>query len=174
MWPPLQQDGARTFRSTPPRRSDATRRRSGFGVVDLGDDLPDDRRHPLFVPKPVLDDPAALDAQFDAAHRALYGYATGEAWELASLRIEVSAPVEHPAVATEAAVPDTTPTGHRRVTFETGEGADVPILDRAALPPGLRLLGPLIVEDAWSTVIVPPQDALTADAAGNLLIEVAQ
>ncbi|MEI4487387.1 hydantoinase/oxoprolinase family protein [Frigidibacter sp. MR17.14] len=126
------------------------------------------------IPAPVLDDPAALGAQFDAAHRALYGYATGEAWELASLRIEVSAPVEHPAVATEAAVPDTTPTGHRRVTFETGEGADVPILDRAALPPGLRLQGPLIVEDAWSTVIVPPQDALTADAAGNLLIEVAQ
>ncbi|MDO9526128.1 MAG: hydantoinase/oxoprolinase family protein [Gemmobacter sp.] len=122
---------------------------------------------------PNLADPAALGAQFDAAHRALYGYATGEAWELASLRIEVLAPETAP-----QARPDKTPSsativqGTRRMVFESGEAVEVSVLDRDSLPPGQPQDGPLIVEDAWSTTVIPPGDRVTADAAGNLTIEV--
>ncbi|MGQ9367548.1 hydantoinase/oxoprolinase family protein [Azospirillum sp. ST 5-10] len=125
------------------------------------------------IADPALDDRATLDRQFDRAHAALYGYSTGEPWELASLRIDVSAPrpdeAPPPAIRRDGAAPRT---GVRRVTFETGETADVPVLDRARLPVGAPLEGPLVVEDAWSTVILPPGDRLRADAAGNLHIEV--
>jgi N-methylhydantoinase A len=37
---------------------------------------------------------------------------------------------------------------------------------------GQRFDGPAVVEDAWSTVVVPPGAALTVDARGHLHIEV--
>lgn len=125
------------------------------------------------IADPVLADRDALGAQFDAAHTALYGYSTGEAWELASLRIEVSAPKDE----TESATPDAiessvAPIAQRHVTFESGAGATVDVLDRARLPVGHVFSGPLIVEDSWSTTVLPPQDRLHADASGNLHIEV--
>lgn len=122
---------------------------------------------------PALGDRDALGAQFDAAHKALYGYSTGEPWELASLRIEVSAPQED--VASALAAPSETtliPVGQRQVAFETGETHLVDVFDRARLPVGDVLRGPLIIEDDWSTILLPPQDRLTADAQGNLHIEV--
>ena len=55
-------------------------------------------------------------------------------------------------------------------TFEAGATAATPRYDRAALAPGRALAGPAIVEDAWSTVVVPPGAALVADEAGHLHI----
>ncbi len=125
------------------------------------------------IEAPALADPAQLGAQFDAAHRALYGYATGEAWELASLRIEVLAPETAPTPQPPRTAGGTpAPIAHRRVVFETGEAREVPVLDRDSLPVGVMLDGPLIVEDAWSTTIVPPGDRIGAEAAGHLTIEV--
>ena len=45
-----------------------------------------------------------------------------------------------------------------------------PRYDRAGLVPDSPLSGPVIVDDAWSTVVVPPGATLTADAAGHLHI----
>ena len=64
------------------------------------------------------------------------------------------------------------PTGHREVTYETGESVETPVYDRDALVIGEVLTGPLIVEDTWSTVVVPPRDTIRRDATGNLHIEV--
>lgn len=125
------------------------------------------------IDAPALTDPALLGAQFDAAHRGLYGYATGEPWELASLRIEVLAPeTEAPRDAPRTATAAAIVTGQRQVIFETGETRMVPVLDRGSLPVGGWTEGPVIVEDDWSTVVVPPGDRIVADAAGNLSIEV--
>jgi N-methylhydantoinase A len=127
------------------------------------------------IADPALHDRCLLDRQFDRAHHALYGYSTGEAWELASLRIEVSAPEDRADVRGVAAPFAGEPRrlGVRNVTFEDGETHAVDVLDRATLPVGRAFVGPLVVEDAWSTVILPPRDRLTADASGNLLMEVA-
>ena len=57
-----------------------------------------------------------------------------------------------------------------RCTFETGEAVMTPRYDRAGLGPGSALEGPVIVDDAWSTVVVPPGATLTADDAGHLHI----
>lgn len=126
------------------------------------------------ISEPALGDRDALGRQFDAAHRAQYGYATGEAWELASLRLEVSAPqsdAQTPAFQGSCSKPK--PVGQREVTFENGETRLVDVLDRDHLPVNESLQGPLIVEDEWSTIILPPLDRISADAHGNLHIEVA-
>ena len=61
----------------------------------------------------------------------------------------------------------------RQVYFGAGHGwIATPVLDRDALPG--RQMGPLIVESADSTVVVPPGVAIAADAAGNLLAELPQ
>lgn len=121
----------------------------------------------------ALHDPDALGAQFDAAHRALYGYATGEDWELVTIRTEVSAtPAENkpPHALTRSGAPEVT--GSRTVTFETGHSAEVRVLSRDSLPVDVAFQGPLIIEDDWSTVVVPPQDRIRMDAVGNLHMDV--
>ena len=44
------------------------------------------------IPDAALDDPARLTRDFLDRHRVLYGFATGEPWELVSIRLRVSAP----------------------------------------------------------------------------------
>lgn len=48
-----------------------------------------------------------------------------------------------------------------------------PAVARDSLQPGDRLDGPAIVEDASSTLIIPPGASAAADAAGNLIVEFA-
>jgi len=62
------------------------------------------------------------------------------------------------------------PTKTLPCTFESGEPVPTPRYDRAGLGPGSALDGPVIVDDAWSTVVVPPGASLTADDAGHLHI----
>lgn len=121
----------------------------------------------------ALHDPELLGEQFDAAHRALYGYSTGEAWELVTIRTEVSG-AERPSEAELTPVRSEIVTDPeiRRVTFENGEEFEVKILPRDSLPVDVVMSGPLVIEDEWSTVIVPPSDTICMDAVGNLHMEV--
>lgn len=120
----------------------------------------------------ALHDPILLGQQFDEAHRALYGYSTGEAWELVTIRTEVSgaARVVKPSRHLAGGEPGADQT--RLVTFETGEQAEVKVLGRDTLPLDTVLHGPLIIEDQWSTVVVPPTDRIRLDMTGNLHMEV--
>ena len=118
-----------------------------------------------------FDDPVALGRAFRERHRALYGFATEEPWELVSIRMRVSAPrngaVHSPAAKTNEAP---SPTKTLPATFEAGKPVPTPRYDRAGLGPSSALEGPVIVDDAWSTVVVPPGATLTADDAGHLHI----
>ena len=119
----------------------------------------------------ALDDPAALGRAFKDRHGVLYGFATEEPWELVSIRMRVSAPrngaVQSPAAKTNEAP---SPTKTLPATFESGEPVPTARYDRAGLGPGSALEGPVIVDDAWSTVVVPPGATLSADDAGHLHI----
>jgi N-methylhydantoinase A len=55
--------------------------------------------------------------------------------------------------------------------FETTGEIATPRHNRDTLPTGKKLKGPLVVEDAFSTIILPPEASLTADTDGNLLID---
>ena len=120
---------------------------------------------------PDFDDPAGVGRDFRERHRVLYGFATEEPWELVSIRVRVSAPrngeVRLPAVKANEAP---SPSKMFRCTFESGDAAMTPRYDRAGLCPDHPLEGPVVVEDAWSTVVVPPGATLTADGAGHLHI----
>ncbi|MDE0390998.1 MAG: hydantoinase/oxoprolinase family protein [Rhodospirillales bacterium] len=119
----------------------------------------------------ALDDPAALGRAFKDRHGVLYGFATEEPWELVSIRMRVSVPRNGEAPTTAAKTNEApSPTRTLPATFESGELVSTPRYDRAGLGPGNALEGPVIVDDAWSTVVVPPGATLTADDAGHLHI----
>ena len=161
-----------------------------------------------------LDDPVRLNREFLDRHRALYGFATGEPWELVSIRLRVSAPradsasrpavrgstaepvpaartdgVHRPAVrgwtaepvpaartdgahrpAASGSAAEPVPAATAPCTFDAGGPIATPRYARSGLVAGRALAGPVVVEDAWSTVVVPPGATLTADEAGHLRI----
>ncbi len=125
------------------------------------------------VHAPALDDPGRLAAQFRARHEALYGFATNEPWELEALRVSVAAPQRQrldggAGAGRGAAGPRCT----LECWFEAGGPQATPRYERADLGRGQRLAGPAVVEDEWSTVVLPPGAALEVDRCGHLHIEV--
>jgi len=117
-------------------------------------------------------DLTGLRAAFEARHRRLYGYATGESVECVNLRLtaRVADPVaELPRIEPTGAL---TPVGEQRAYFrETGESA-MPRYLRAAFGPGRSVDGPALIEDEWSTTVVCPGQRCHGDAFGNLVLEV--
>jgi N-methylhydantoinase A len=65
--------------------------------------------------------------------------------------------------------PAAAPSGHREAFFD-GAFKKVPVYDGLRLPPGIDLMGPLIVEQETTTVIVQPGYRLTCDDYGNYLV----
>ncbi|MCC6867871.1 MAG: hydantoinase/oxoprolinase family protein, partial [Burkholderiales bacterium] len=105
-------------------------------------------------------------------HERLYGFATDEPWELVAIRQRASiaraSDAPRPASAGSARA---MPTKTSPCVFDAAGAVATPRYARAELDAGQRLPGPAIVEDAWSTVIVPPGAALVTDAFGHLHIE---
>ncbi len=55
--------------------------------------------------------------------------------------------------------------------FDGSEPLATPRYDRETLGAGARIAGPAIVEDDWSTVVLPPGATLEVDGAGHLHID---
>src|SRR5216683_708135 len=112
----------------------------------------------------------ALGRDFRKRHHEIYGYATDEHWEMQSLRVRALVPRQTTfgPLATLDGVPEPTSVGP--CWFEPAAPHQTPRFDRDRLPPGLQIAGPAIVEDAWSTIVVPPGYVLRADAMGHLWI----
>jgi N-methylhydantoinase A len=119
-------------------------------------------------------DPARLGRDFLARHERLYGFATDEPWELDTLRITAAAPppLALSSLAAAEAAPTGEPLGTATCWFDSAGPVDTRRLARTGLPTGDRVAGPVIVEDAWSTVVVPPGSTLWADPHGHLHIEI--
>ena len=116
--------------------------------------------------------PAALKAAFEARHRQLYGYATGENVECINLRVTARAVEEPLPLPAPPAGTSTVSTGSHRAYFKETGAVDMARYDRTSLPPGLAVAGPAMVEDEWSTTVVYPGQRCVADRLGNLVIEV--
>jgi len=64
--------------------------------------------------------------------------------------------------------------GERRAYFpEAGGFVATPVYDRSALPVGVRIAGPAIVEERESTTVLAPGDVVQVDAVGNLRVAIA-
>jgi N-methylhydantoinase A len=147
-------------------------------------------------------DAARLRAAFEARHRQLYGYATGERVECVNARVTASVvqtddlasggdmrhapaavgreatPLARAAAAgpgagapeRRATAPE--PTGSHRAFFaQTGETA-MTRYRRDTLGATSVVVGPALIEDEWSTVLVYPGQRCSATGAGDLVIEV--
>ncbi len=122
---------------------------------------------------PVFDEPADLGGKFFALHQKLYGFATDEPWQLETLRMRAFVPQPRDAGGTRSDVTGpAVPVKTAPCAFTVGEATATPRYDRSRLPVGTEIPGPAIIEDAHSTIVVPPGAALTADGHGHLHIEI--
>ncbi|WP_448042584.1 hydantoinase/oxoprolinase family protein [Bradyrhizobium liaoningense] len=119
------------------------------------------------VPFALPLDAARLKQDFLTRHHELFGYATGEPCVIESVRVQARRPsttvVSRPLTAVRAASTST-----RVCSFDGHRETATAIVDRAALTEIVS--GPAIIEDAWSTVVVPPGWQAKPDVTGNLFL----
>ena len=124
------------------------------------------------ITDPPFGDAARMGARFFDRHRSLYGFATDEPWEMVSIRTRARVPRSRER---KTPIPDrrATPGRVRSIpcTFAAGEKIATPRHDRAALVAGRPLEGPVVIEDAWSTTVVPPGATVTPDPDGHLHVD---
>ena len=111
--------------------------------------------------------PAVLAEDFHARHRQLFGYATNELCVIESLRVQARKE-SGTALARPSAGRAPRPARTRRCVFPGTGAVDTAILPRETLQGSVQ--GPAIIEDAWSTVIVPPGWQAAGDPAGHLFL----
>ena len=123
------------------------------------------------ITEPRLSEQDALGAQFREIHSRLYGFATDEPWELFALRCTVSVPRGIAIDAQSAETETGQPTKIAPCWFGGEEPIDTPRYDRETIGSGQNIAGPAIIEDSWSTIVVPPGAVASADGSGHLHIE---
>lgn len=116
---------------------------------------------------------ARLIEAFNVAHKRTFGYDyTGQQKiELVNFCVSGFGLIERPQIPKLAARGGATPArkGVRPVYFD-GAFRDTPIYDRAALMSGIRLEGPVVVEEFGSTTVVFPGQFLEVDPYGVLIV----
>lgn len=119
-------------------------------------------------------DREAIAAAFNAAHDRTYGFHNADApIEVVCMRLIATARLPHAATAGE--VPQPNPAlamGERRVVFGREESVMAAVYDRDALHPGDWFVGPAIVDQLDTTIVIHPGDRVRVDATHNLVIEV--
>ena len=125
------------------------------------------------IPTQSLEDTEALSRQFQETHTRLYGFATDEPWELYALRCTISAPTNDIFIGAEirSAAP-----GQPRKTAPCWFGGNDPVetarYERSQVGPEQRIAGPAIIEDAWSTIVLPPGASAVMGQLGHIEIDV--
>ncbi|MBI2177402.1 MAG: hydantoinase/oxoprolinase family protein [Candidatus Tectomicrobia bacterium] len=113
--------------------------------------------------------------QFHGAHERHYSYCDRrERVQLVTLRVSAvgrTAKIQSPRIPAGGRSPRQAIKGERRVHFqETGDFLPSPIYERALLRAGNRLEGPAVVEQADSTILIPPSFFAEVDARGRLIL----
>jgi N-methylhydantoinase A len=115
---------------------------------------------------------AALVDAFHAAHLKTFGYnyAGSQKVELVNFCVSGFGLIDRPTISRldpRDAVP---PVRSTRPVYFGGAFRDTPIFQRADLGPGVRLDGPLVVEEFGSTTVVFPGQTLDVDPHGIMLV----
>jgi N-methylhydantoinase A len=121
------------------------------------------------IPVPWNGTPGDIEADFAAAHQALYGFTLASAVEVVTLRVEASGLVPQPPLQALAPGHGAMPVSHRPVHFATGT-VEVPVYDRDALGSGDRFTGPVIVSQLDATTVVPLGWTGTVHSSGAILL----
>ncbi len=157
----LAQEGLRPDAATFARSADMRYRGQSY-------ELPIDLATPAFDPASLA---AAVEA-FHARHRAAYGHAMPDRpVEIVFLRLAVEAANAAPTPAPPPVLTGDPVRARRDVWFRETGFLRAPVFDRRRIGPGFVHDGPAIVEQMDATTVVPPNARLSADAFGNLLID---
>jgi N-methylhydantoinase A len=132
------------------------------------------QEHALEVPLPPgpVDDAAmeGLRTDFDDRSEEAYAFSLSVPVEMVAARVSVSAP----AASVRWDVPragDVRTFAPREVEFdEQGGEQQATVVERSAVPHGVELQGPCIVQEEASTTLVLPGQSVVADDLGNLVI----
>ncbi|GGL66121.1 hydantoinase/oxoprolinase family protein [Halocalculus aciditolerans] len=109
----------------------------------------------LTIPTGSPFDPGVVAERFHDTHESTYGYRMEEPVDLVNLRVTATAERGEPAATHEAS--GEAQTGLREARFGTdGHVYETPVYERAGLPPSRTVGGPAVIEQAESTVVVPP------------------
>jgi N-methylhydantoinase A len=119
------------------------------------------------VPFTMPLDVVKLRQDFLTKHRELFGYATTESCVIESVRAQARQP-STTEVSRPTTVLRTSAAPKRRCSFDGALDVITDVIDRSAMTDVVK--GPAIIEDAWSTVVVPPQWQARPDANGNLYL----
>jgi N-methylhydantoinase A len=122
-------------------------------------------------------DPAAIRRDFEAEHDRLFGHVQPQGpIEITKLRaagIGRLPPLRHRSLERAGAAPR--PVATRRAWIGTADGwRDTPVYDPAGLRAGHEILGPALVDEATTTVLVGAGDRLAIDASGNYVVAIAE
>lgn len=114
-------------------------------------------------------DRAQVEANFQAAHKALYGFNLGASIELVTLRVHATGLAAVPP-AVELA-PGTTPAPEEHTAVSIGgKQVDVPVLDRAKLGAGATFAGPVILTQLDTTTFVAAGWQGRVHASGGIIL----
>lgn len=111
----------------------------------------------------------ALGREFTERHRQMYGYATNEPWVLEGLRMRVWRPARANRVEQGAHTP-AEPIRQAQCWFSIDGVRETPCYAREQLGIEQIVAGPALIEDQWSTIVVPPGWSAAADCYANLFI----
>jgi N-methylhydantoinase A len=121
------------------------------------------------------DDLAGFAERFHAAHTQEYGYAIRDrAIEMVSARVQaVGTVVKAPqARILGGASLEAARTGRRRVYVDAARGwAEADVYAREALPVGVPIPGPAIVNEMSATTLILPGQRASLDVFGNIILE---
>jgi N-methylhydantoinase A len=131
-------------------------------------------------PAPIAGDEPRLAQAFESTYTDLYGRTPpGVPIEIVSWRVRLTGPRPeprlggpNPPLAQAGQGTGLGPKGHRPAYFPEASGfQDTPVYDRYSLPPGAEVLGPAIVEERESTVVIGPGARARVDTFLNLIVE---
>jgi len=121
----------------------------------------------IAVPFSLPLDAGRLREDFLARHHELFGYATAESCVIESVRVQARRPSSTMVDRPTTAIRKLRATS-RRCSFDGVHDVATEIVDRASMKEAV--IGPAIIEDAWSTVVIPPDWQAKPDATGHLFL----
>jgi N-methylhydantoinase A len=116
-------------------------------------------------------DGTSLGRIFAERHQALFGFVSGQAWEVMGLRTRLRVP-RPPSLATvisSGAAPK--PFQLDACWFDAAGAVPTARYERAALVAPHIISGPAIIEDDWSTTVIPPGWEARATGNGHILLQ---
>src|SRR6267142_770726 len=121
----------------------------------------------IAVPFSLPLDATRLREDFLVCHQELFGYATAESCVIESVRVQARRPSTTIVDRPTTAIRELRATS-RWCSFDGVHDVATEIVDRASMKEAV--IGPAIIEDAWSTVVIPPNWQAKPDTIGHLFL----